>query len=570
MAKDGENSEFYHEYKAPGSAWVNEEDLPQDHKTISLSLLRKNDGIGVIAGYYDENLSIQYISDLALYMMEYPSIKAFEIESKRSLLNLIKTQLNRAELEQFLQYELTKLNYVVLRGYRGIGVVVRVATTTVESKSGKKMWYASIKKGQEDVMDRLTGVVNRAGFLLKAEEMRQQGLNFQDYALLYYNIDNFKAVNELYTTKGGDDLLCHVCQFLSDSELNPILVSRLESDQFVILAKKDQVKIYNFYKIQKIPWDYEGNKMTIRARCGIYYIDNPRLPIVGMIDRAKLAKKEIDHESIKPYAVYDQVMSNQYMLKAEVEQSYLSAIENKEFKVYYQPVVDTMTGKIKSAEALVRWIHPQKGLISPRIFVPTLEEDGAIHKIDEYVNQMVYEFLRRRYKEGKIIVPVSVNLSWMDFYDKQFIDRILLRATNPNIPKGFLRYELTETSCSALSNIGSNVLERLRESGIKSLLDDFGSGYSSFNMLQSFDFDILKLDMSFTRQIETSEKVKSIIRGMVAMCHSMDIKMIAEGAETEKQVKFLQDIGCDYIQGYYFSKPLSESEFEQYLERELA
>lgn len=555
-------------YKAPGGSWANISDLPDNHDNITFNLLlNANNGIGLMAGYYDETLSVQYVSEVALSIMGYPSIEDFDSATSLSLLNLLQTKLGRDKLQHFIENGLANLNHVILKGYNGKLVPVKAVTTTVLSRSGKRMWYGSISQNEEIVVDSLTGTSNREGFILRAEQIRADGLDLTDYALIYLNIDNFKAVNALYTTAGGDDLLCNICRQLKQSNLDPLLIGRIESDHFVFLAKKSLVDTYDFYQLQNILWDYSEKQLNIRARCGIYYIDDSEMEISTMIDNAKLAKKRIDDKYIKPYSIYDSSMSISYMLQAGIRLGYLKAIENKEFQVYYQPVVDTMTGQIVSAEALIRWHHPEKGLISPAVFIQTLEDNGAINKVDEYVNRTVYEFLLQRYLNNQFFVPISVNLSWMDFYCDELIDSIIETATNGSLPEDSIRYEMTETSYSTLQIEGKKTLARLNEHGIKVLLDDFGSGTSSFSMIKNYDFDILKLDMSFTKQIETNSKVKSIIKGMVNMCHDMNIQVVAEGTETDEQVRFLQQTGCDYIQGYYFSKPLSQDDFIAYLDK---
>ena len=178
----------------------------------------------------------------------------------------------------------------------------------------------------------------------------------------------------------------------------------------------------------------------------------------------------------------------------------------------------------------------------------------------------VNEFQKKRYQSDKITVPVSTNLSWMDFYDEKIMNWLERKCADTSIPSGLSRMEITETSYAAIEADRSATLEALREAGILLLLDDFGSGYSSFGMLQNYNFDIMKIDMSFVRQIETNTKTRSIIRFIIEMAHTMDIKIIAEGAETKEQVEFLRDNGCDYIQGYYFYKPMPEKEFVKLLD----
>lgn len=260
-------------------------------------------------------------------------------------------------------------------------------------------------------------------------------------------------------------------------------------------------------------------------------------------------------------------MDMAYIDNAEITTEFEEAIANEELGVYYQPIVDSVTGKIMSAEALIRWIHPKKGFISPGIFVPKLEEDGSISKLDRYVFQKVRAYIRGRYEKGLEVVPVSMNLSWMDFYDETLIEEIIDFLEHAEFPSRLIRFEITETSYAALEENVGNVLNKIKEKGAWILLDDFGSGYSSFNMLQKFSFDILKIDMSFTREIEANSRTRKLIPLIIEAAHALDARTVAEGAETKEQVEFLKEHGCDYIQGYYFYRPMKKDEFSEKLDQ---
>lgn len=301
-----------------------------------------------------------------------------------------------------------------------------------------------------------------------------------------------------------------------------------------------------------------------------FYVEDEPMKISSMIDRAKLAKKYITDEYVQPYMIYDDSMQAAYVDKAKLTGELQEGIEQEQFKIYYQPVIDTNTGKIASAEALIRWIHPEKGFISPGLFIPAIEEDGHISELDFYVLKKVWQFINERYEKNKFIVPVSVNLSWMDFYDEAMMETIIKEIDQfKEVGREYMTcFEITETSYAAIRENRSDILESFRIRNTKILLDDFGSGFSSFGMLQDYDFDILKIDMSFIRKIEENPKTKSIVRNIIGMAHEMDIETVAEGVETEEQVRFLKQSGCDYIQGYYYSRPLPEDEFIEFLEKE--
>ncbi len=417
--------------------------------------------------------------------------------------------------------------------------------------------------------DVLTGGYNRRGFLRITERLLNKVPDRTKYAVLFFNVKNFKVVNELFGVESGDVALQNIFKTLIHSKLSPVITARVESDHFVCLVENKNLDFEELTSVCDNKFVKDGKCMNLIIRCGIFYVEEKPMKISGMIDRAKLAKRYITDEYVQPYMVYDQSMQVAYVDKAKLAGELQEGIAKEQFKVYYQPVIDTKTGKIASAEALIRWIHPDKGFISPALFIPALEENGHISELDFYVLKKVWQFISDRCENNKFVVPISVNLSWMDFYDEIMMEKILkeMDRFRENGREHMARFEITETSYAAIRENRSGILESLRIKNAKILLDDFGSGFSSFGMLQDIDFDILKIDMSFIRKIGENPKTKSIVHSIIGMAHEIGIKTVAEGVETEEQVSFLRQSGCDYIQGYYYSKPLPEEEFVEFLEK---
>lgn len=417
--------------------------------------------------------------------------------------------------------------------------------------------------------DVLTGGYNRRGFIRITERLLNEVPDRTKYAVLFFNVKNFKAVNELFGVESGDVVLQNIFRTLTHSKLSPVITARVESDHFVCLVENKNLDFEELTSVCDNKFVKDGKCMNLIIRCGIFYVEEKPMKISGMIDRAKLAKRYITDEYVQPYMVYDHSMQVAYIDKAKLAGELQEGIAKEQFKVYYQPVIDTKTGKIASAEALIRWIHPDKGFISPALFIPTLEENGHISELDFYVLKKVWQFINDRCENNKFVVPISVNLSWMDFYDEIMMEKILkeMDRFRENGREHMARFEITETSYAAIRENRSGILESLRIKNAKILLDDFGSGFSSFGMLQDYDFDILKIDMSFIRKIGENPKTKSIVHSIIGMAHEIGIKTVAEGVETEEQVSFLRQSGCDYIQGYYYSKPLPEEEFVEFLEK---
>lgn len=415
--------------------------------------------------------------------------------------------------------------------------------------------------------DFLTGAFNRQGFLREARLFLDAADEEKEYAVVLFNVKGFKGINEYFGTKGGDEVLRAIYKYFKNSPLQPIMIARTDGDHFICLVDQENLDYDILPELCKINFSKDNKTIQLYIRCGIYLIKNRSIHISTMCDYAKIAISHIFDEYIKSYAVFDASMRTNYIIRSEIQGRIQEALENREFEVYYQPIYDARTGVLTSAEALIRWNYPGKGIVSPGIFIPVLEESGQITQVDHFVLNEVRRFYEEHKKEGKHIVPISINLSWMDFYDSEMMDAIFdsLRNDNYDIQP---RFEVTETAYSAMSANETNLIAALREAGAEVLLDDFGSGCSSFSTFSTYDFDIVKLDMGFVQKIGTDSKIKSIIHSIIDMSHHMNAKVIAEGVETKNQLDFLSRHDCDYIQGYYFSKPLPRKDFESMMERE--
>ena len=414
--------------------------------------------------------------------------------------------------------------------------------------------------------DILTGCYSRNGFIQVVENFLQRAEDVSKYSVIFYDLKNFKATNSLMGIDGGDFVLKHVSKGLINSELEPLFVTRLEADHFVCLAESEKIDYEAMMKENGAIINVHGKPLQIRFRMGVARIDS-LAPIAGYMDRAKLALNYIEDEYLKPYAEFDEKMAENYVNAAVVTSDFETSLENDEFKVYYQPVMEAATGKIASAEALIRWIHPDRGFVRPDLFIPVLEKDGYISKLDLFVDLKVTSVLKEWKEQGLPTVPVSVNLSWMDFYDEDMIRFILERLKSNKSAPGSIRYEITESSFAALKENRGDVLREMQSLGAWLLMDDFGSGYSSLGMLMNYKFNILKIDMSIVRKLEEKPEVPHIVELIINMCHHLGMKVVAEGVETESQLNKLKKAECDYIQGYFFSKPLPEAEFKEFLAR---
>ena len=414
--------------------------------------------------------------------------------------------------------------------------------------------------------DFLTGDLNRIGFYHIVSNIIKNDPHSDKFSLLFIDFKEFKALNEILGFEGGDAFLHHFHNELRNSFLNPIAAARLTSDHFVCLIERKYLDYEQLTKLLKQSFTYHDKTILIFAKCGIYHIHDQHVSVNGMCDRANLACQHIENEYLQPYAIYDLKMKEIYMAQSQIRHNIGQALENNELQVYYQPIFSTATDKIVGAEALIRWIHPEKGMISPDVFIPTLEKNGHISVLDKFVSDIISLFLHRRHDAGKKVVPISMNISRMDFYDPDMLNALVDEFSNDEFLCSHKMLELTESAYISINNLDLHPLRKIQNQNVRILLDDFGSGFSSFSTITDYDFNILKLDMEFIRSIGKNPKIESVLRTIISMAHELGIKVIAEGAETNEQVNFLKSVNCDFIQGYYYSKPVPQDVFENMLD----
>lgn len=476
----------------------------------------------------------------------------------------------KAEKEIFLEHVQIP---VILDELKNKGSFVR--TVHIDTLSGIKAESLRIQKipGEESSFfvsltditmildhDWMTDEYSRSGFLAKTEALFKEPEYSEGYSIVYANIQGFKAVNDVVGTQNGDMVIFLEKDALMQ-ELNPTLIARLESDHFALLTKTENITEENMDKLCHQCFQ-EGTKcLPILIRCGVYNIYDTSKKVVHMLDQAKLAEQSIPADHGIPYAICNERMSqdyvNQRIFVAELE----SALEKGEFLPYYQPIVDAQTGEIVSAEALIRWKHSERGMIPPGMFIPVFEKEGLTTKLDSFMINSVLNFNIERMKNGQKAVPCAVNLSRVDFYDTKLLDILKQKLENQENVQNMLKLEVTESAYAVLESDALSFLEEMHRLRLSIMLDDFGSGMSSLSTLELCDFDTIKLDMGFIRKIGKSAKTEAIIRHTIGMAHDMGAKVVAEGVEEKEQLEFLQSVGCDMIQGYYFYKPMPEEEF---------
>lgn len=410
--------------------------------------------------------------------------------------------------------------------------------------------------------DELTGIYNKQAFYTKTKEMLLDNPD-KNFDLLRINIERFKVLNDLFGESTGDKLLRYIGKFLKEINLPLCVSGRLYADNFVVCyeaGKGDSRRMIN--TLQMVADSFAINNRTILS-FGLYRIDDKTLPVSVMCDRANMALWKAKGNFKNPYCEYDEKMRQQVLKEQKIINAMEMAIQNKEFTLYLQPKYDIEKGTIIGAEALVRWISQENGFISPGDFIPVFENNGFVYEVDKFIWEESCRYLRKWLDEGREVHPISVNVSRIDLYDPKLVKHLVDLREKYQLPSQYLELEITESAYTEDPEQIITITRQLREAGFVILMDDFGTGYSSLNMLKDIQIDVLKLDMGFLKSSDYSAKGGNILTAILKMAESLKMQTIAEGVETKEQVEFLKSIGCKYVQGFYYSKPLPVEDFEK-------
>lgn len=410
--------------------------------------------------------------------------------------------------------------------------------------------------------DELTGIYNKQAFYTKTKEMLLDNPD-KNFDLLRINIERFKVLNDLFGESTGDKLLRYIGKFLKKINLPLCVSGRLYADNFVVCyeaGKGDSRRMIN--TLQMVADSFAINNRTILS-FGLYRIDDKTLPVSVMCDRANMALWKAKGNFKNPYCEYDEKMRQQVLKEQKIINAMEMAIQNKEFTLYLQPKYNIEKGTIIGAEALVRWISQENGFISPGDFIPVFENNGFVYEVDKFIWEESCRYLRKWLDEGREVHPISVNVSRIDLYDPKLVKHLVDLREKYQLPSQYLELEITESAYTEDPEQIITITRQLREAGFVILMDDFGTGYSSLNMLKDIQIDVLKLDMGFLKSSDYSAKGGNILTAILKMAESLKMQTIAEGVETKEQVEFLKSIGCKYVQGFYYSKPLPVDEFEK-------
>lgn len=384
----------------------------------------------------------------------------------------------------------------------------------------------------------------------------------REFDMVAVDIEQFKIVNDAYGTETGDRLLMDLAGCLTGLSIGgEMLLTRARADTFFALVERKTAD-YPVVAMQ-VGAFLEGYPLPMRlqARIGVYQIDSRELAVARMCDRALLAANSIKGNYSERFARYSHVMHDKMILEQKIVNTMVESIERGDFQVYLQPKVEIDTGAVMGAEALVRWNHPEFGMISPGDFIPVFERNGFIYTLDLYVWRKACAMLRDWNNTGKGSIHISVNVSRTDLYHENLPEILSGMVREYGLNPEELHLEITESAYVKDSAQLLFVIQKLKQAGFIIEMDDFGSGYSSLNTLADLPIDVMKLDMKFLSQTENRERRHKVMQLVIDLAYNLRLQVIAEGVETEEQAVLLKEMGCHHAQGYYYGRPMPEQDF---------
>ena len=387
----------------------------------------------------------------------------------------------------------------------------------------------------------------------------------KNIGFIQFDIRKFKIVNDLYGEKFGDEILDFVIKQLGEYCRQEQFFVNLRSDVFMVVTeyeREDELVAFIRALDARI---CSFKNVKLQMSYGVYMVEDREMELRQMEDRAAMARKTAKQNVLSNILFYKEQFKDVLYNRKFIEENMQAAITERQFVMYLQPKYSISKNEIIGAEALIRWQSPERGMIYPNQFIPVIEEDGFIKEVDYYIWTETCRFIRRCMDEGMPRCPVSVNVSRIHLQDNECVEFLSNLIEKSGIPKELLELEITETADD--QQISMKAME-LKEQGFKLLMDDFGSGYSSLNILLETPFDVIKLDKKFIENMILSRKGRLILEQVVRMADKLQLGIVAEGVETKEQVELLQGIGCDQVQGYYYAKPMPEDEFFALLKKQ--
>ena len=430
----------------------------------------------------------------------------------------------------------------------------------------------TVRKTYEDQLvhsafhDSLTGLPNRALFLNRLDEiissLKRPGT--PQHAIMFLDLDRFKVINDSLGHAAGDELLKSVAKRIKDNLRPTDFFARLGGDEFIILlshinSEKEASVAADRVRDQLCqPFILENREIYVSGSVGITLVNDPNQTADSLVRNADLAMYRAKELGRSRSELFDQALHTRVLTELQVETDLRKALERNEIIVHYQPLIELKTGKITSFEALARWKHPERGIVPQNLFISVAEETGLIIPIGDFILQEAC----RQTMEWRTTIPgsenvaIAVNISTKQIADKVNADNLIQRIEELNMPKDVLKIELTESAIVEDPDYADAILRRIKSKNVALCIDDFGTGYSSFSYLHRFPFDVLKIDRVFVVQMTQNKRDFRLVKGINELSHDLGLKVVAEGVETLEELEMLHEIGVDYAQGYFFSRPV--------------
>ncbi len=414
--------------------------------------------------------------------------------------------------------------------------------------------------------DELTGLPNLAKLKLTMEQVLKENTD-KKYAIIKVDVANFKAINEVYSYEVGNKLLCAFKTISDNVNEGTFTIARIGVDEFIFFAGNnflekldDMIQYYESFFKQIIP---ELSNHYLLFRYGRYFIEQGEVDINEILNKVNMAHTMAKSRKESVIWNYDDSFKKQVLEQAEIANKMEEALRKEEFVAYLQPKFRLDDDKMIGAEALVRWFEEDGTVIFPNTFIPLFESNGFIVELDKYVLASVCRLLRKWLDEGRECIPISVNFSRIHLLNAKFVSEITEIVDKYNVPHEYIEIELTESTIIEREEVLEKLLESLHEAGFSVAIDDFGAGYSSLGLLKNIKVDTLKLDRSFFINSKYDNRGELVITGIIKLAQSLKLHIVAEGIEESSQVDFLKSVNCEVVQGYFYAKPMSISEFEE-------
>ncbi|WP_302759344.1 putative bifunctional diguanylate cyclase/phosphodiesterase [Blautia sp.] len=454
-------------------------------------------------------------------------------------------------------FEIQKVNNRLINSQRALAKANVLLKETLEEMRRAENTIEILKR------DPVTNLLTEKIFYERAQVMLEENPG-QAFDIIAVDIERFKIINDAFGTAAGNQLLSNLSVCLLDIRVDEkSLFARIRADLFAVLVPREE-GVYGrlehslncFLKNYPLP-------MRLTVKIGVYQIEERDIPVERMCDRAFIAAGSIKGMYAEKIVFYNNAMREKMLFEQKILDTMVEALEQGQFQIHLQPKVRVNTEEVVGAEALVRWEHPELGLLSPADFLPVFERNGFIYSLDLYVWHKVCSAMQRWRQMGGADIPVAVNVSRMDIYHGDLPSLFTELVKDYGLEPKNLHLEITESAYISDSRQLLLVVEQLRKTGFVVEMDDFGSGYSSLNMLSELPVDVLKLDLKFLRTGTDAGRRHRIMQAVIDLAHTLHLLVIAEGVETKEESLLLEEMGCQYAQGYYYGRPVPENEFEK-------